>query len=158
MAGLTSKRIEAALLLVGAALATGTASAAPTPVLEIPKQLAIVGGDVLVMVQLGRIYFRDFDEDELSRVLQHLVTAGAVGALAGYGATKLIEALAAEGLNLVPLAGWAISGVVTASVTGLVGGLFWLACDRAFRSGSWVGTELALLLVMPELSPEARAE
>lgn len=153
------KRVEALALISGATLGTAATASAPTPVLEAPKQLGIVAADAGLCYGLAKIYFgKDFSEGDLEDTFRELTTTVGVGLLAGYGITKLIEAMLAEGLNLVPVAGWALSGVITGTVTGLVGLWFWAGCERAHRSGDSLAMELALLLTVPEASPEARAQ
>lgn len=152
------KRVEALTLISGASLGTAATASAPTPTLEAPKQLGIVAVDAGLCYGLAKIYFgKKFSEEDMEDTFRELTTTVGVGLLAGYGITKLVEAMLAEGLNFIPLAGWALSGVITGTVTGLVGLWFWVGCERAYRSGDALAKELALLLTVPEASPEARA-
>lgn len=143
--GLAKNRWEAAVIVTGGVLGVGGLSAAPTPTLELPKQVTIVGADALMCLGIARCYFNDFDDAALKSTFSKYAEAGGLGVLAGYGVTKLIEALAAEALNFVPLAGWLASGLITAGVSGLIGSLFWVSCDRAFRNDALISTELLKL-------------
>ena len=62
----------------------------------------------------------------------------AVGGVLAYGGVKATEALLGEVLNFIPLAGWAISATITASVTATVGLAWLLLCDNLVSEGRTV--------------------
>jgi hypothetical protein len=69
-------------------------------------------------------------------MLDLLLDAGmvtVVGGLVVYGGVKVTEGLLAEAMNLLGPLGWAVSGVITGTVTGMVGFTFWAWCERAPR-------------------------
>lgn len=154
-----NKRWQAGLLIGAAVTGTGVLSATPTPAIEIPKQAGIVAADMLLCLGIARTYFGDeYSSEKLGEVFSGLAASGGIGALAGYGTYKLLEAVAAEGLNFVPVAGWALSGVLTAGATATVGTVFWIACDRAYRSGRNILTELLIVLTIPEIPAEPSSD
>jgi uncharacterized membrane protein len=59
----------------------------------------------------------------------------AVGGTLLYGGIKVTEAGLAEVLNFIPGIGWGVSGLITASVTALVAGLFAMYCDSQAQKG-----------------------
>jgi hypothetical protein len=133
---LYKKRRNALRVLLGAAATTGAASAAPTPGLEGPKQASIAIGDVVLMASIYNVYFDD--DIGIETVKDMLTELGFVAAVSGglaYGGVKATEAILSEVLNWVPVIGWIVSGVITASVTLTVGVLWLWACDTAMRQG-----------------------
>jgi hypothetical protein len=144
-ASLWRKRFTAGTEVGVALLGAGGLSAAPTPTLELPKQATIIGADAALCLGIARCYFDDFNKDQLQETFRRYAEAGGLGALAGYGAFKLLEALVAEATNFVPLAGWLVSGSITASVTGVIGVMFLIACDRSYRSETPISVELIAL-------------
>lgn len=131
------RRVEAGLAITAAALSTGGGSGAPTPSLELPKQLAIAGADLAMLAAVYRIYFDENPtEESVEALLQEYGLATVAGGALVYGGMKLTEGLMAEALNFIPLAGWGISALITGSVTGMVG-LSWAAvCDGHYQLGT----------------------
>lgn len=144
MKSLAKKRRDTALLIVGAAAGTGAASSAPTVSVEIPKQFAIGAADLVLCAGIYRIYFdQEIESDDIWRLITEagLVTAAGIGA--GYVGVKLTEGVVAEVLNWVPVIGWGLSGLITASVTATVGCGWWYLCDSTVRGESTVLTQPA---------------
>jgi hypothetical protein len=133
---LRKKRKKVLYALLGAAATTGVASGTPTPGLEAPKQAAIAIGDVVLMASIYNIYFDDdIDADGIKDMLIEAGLVAAIGGGLAYGGVKATEAILAEVLNWVPVIGWVLSGVITASVTLTVGALWCWGCDNALREG-----------------------
>jgi len=137
---LAAKRRKALWLIVGGATATGTASSLPTPVIEIPEQLAIGAADLALCAGIYQIYYdRPMDTASATALFAELGLVTAAGVGAGYTGVKLTEGILAEVLNWVPFIGWGLSAVITGSVTASVGCAFWYLCDVAVREGWALG-------------------
>jgi uncharacterized protein (DUF697 family) len=134
---LMRKRWKTLALIVPAAAITGTASGAPTPGFEIPKQMAAVStADIKLMAQIYKVYFgEDITTANMTELLTEAGLLVAVGGSMVYSGVKFSEAAIAEVLNFVPGAGWIASGLITASVTATVATLWWWYCDRQTRYG-----------------------
>lgn len=84
MSSLGNKRLEAVLAIAGYTAGSGTASSAPTPCVEVPKQIVLTASDILMYTTIWKIYFEeDLTRKELTEVLTELgiVTVAAVGQL-----------------------------------------------------------------------------
>ncbi|MDE2635082.1 MAG: hypothetical protein OXI30_01855 [Chloroflexota bacterium] len=107
----------------GAALS----GAAPTPSLELAKQLGISIADAWMCFDIYKTYFeKDLTKRHLSQMLQ---TTGVVilgGGLAGYVGIRLAQALLSEILEQIPIANSIITGIAFGSSTFIIG-LAWLA-------------------------------
>ena len=73
------------------------------------SQLALSGGDVLMVIQVGKIYGFDLDKTE------------ALGILTSIAATITGRTIVHSLLDFVPVIGWGAKPVVAASVTKAVG-------------------------------------
>jgi uncharacterized protein (DUF697 family) len=130
-------------ILLGAAAANGGLSAAPTPGVEGPKQVAIGLADVLVFSGIYQAYFdKELDEQSLQSLLMDTGVAVAVGGGFAYVSIKLGESVLAEILNFVPIVGWLVSGAITASMTVTFGVLWAWACERSIRNGTSPAAEM----------------
>lgn len=139
---LMKKRKSALWLIVPTATVTGGASGAPTPALELPKQLVVTAADVALLAGIYNVYFdEDIEPANMIELLMHSGMVIAVGGTVVYGGVKLTEVCLAEILNFVPGVGWLVSGMLTASVTATVATLWWWHCDRHARAGTipWTG-------------------
>jgi hypothetical protein len=133
---LNQKRWKTIWHIAPVALATGTASAMPTPTLETVKQAGVTAADITLMAGIYNIYFEeDIAKGEMIELLKDAGILIAVGGTLLYGGIKVSEAGLAEVLNFVPGAGWGVSGLITASVTAIVSGLFAFYCDSQAKKG-----------------------
>ena len=112
------------LRTMGGAALTG---AAPTPTLELAKQLGISVADAWMCFDIYKTYFeKELTRQDLGRMLQ---TAGVIilgGGIAGYVGIRLAQALLKEILEEIPIANTIISGIAFGSST-LIIGMAWLA-------------------------------
>lgn len=133
MNSLGKKRLEAALAIVGYAAGSSTVTAAPTPCMEIPKQIVLTASDTLMYATIWKIYFEeDLSSKELLAMLVELglITLAAAGA--AYVVAKGSNALLSEITDWVGPLGWGVSAVVSGSLTGLFGAAWALYCDNLY--------------------------
>ena len=130
LGSLRKKRVQTLSVICAAALASGGASGAPTPGVELPKQGAIAAADLALCVTIYGIWFDGRVTNQ--QMLDLMVEAGLVAITATglvYAGVKVTEGLLAEALNAAGPAGWGISALITGSVTGAVGVAFWALCE-----------------------------
>ena len=133
-AELEKKRMTALLCLFGAALATGASSALPTPVLEVPKQLALGAADAGLCLTIYQIYFGDVVTGrDLLALLQEAGLVTVISGAVGYAGVKVLQGMFDEAANLLTLPGFLLSGTITASETLLIGALWMLYCEDRYR-------------------------
>lgn len=133
MSSLGKKRLEAALAIASYAVGSGAASAAPTPGVEIPKQLILTASDILMYTNIWKIYF---EEDLSSKgVLEMLAEVGIVVVAAtgtAYIVSKGSTALLNEITDWLGPMGWGVSAAISSSLTGMFGSMWALYCDRLY--------------------------
>lgn len=133
MSSLGKKRLEAALAIASYAVGSGAASAAPTPGVEIPKQLILTASDILMYTNIWKIYF---EEDLSSKgVLEMLAEVGIVVVAAtgtAYIVAKGSTALLNEITDWLGPMGWGVSAAISGSLTGLFGAAWALYCDNLY--------------------------
>lgn len=133
MSSLGKKRLEAALAIASYAVSSGAASAAPTPGVEIPKQLILTASDILMYTNIWKIYF---EEDLSSKgVLEMLAEVGIVVVAAtgtAYIVAKGTTALLNEITDWLGPMGWGVSAAISSSLTGMFGSMWALYCDRLY--------------------------
>ncbi|MDP5337497.1 MAG: hypothetical protein NWQ28_02845 [Nodularia sp. (in: cyanobacteria)] len=131
MSDLGKKRLEAVLAIATYSIGSGTASAAPTPGGEIPRQLILTASDVLMYISIWRIYFQeDLSRQGLLDILAELglVTVSAAGT--AYIVTKASTAILKEITNWTGPLGWGVTAAIAGSLSGLFGVVWALYCDR----------------------------
>ncbi|MFW5691140.1 MAG: DUF6958 family protein [Chloroflexota bacterium] len=125
------RRADAFLRIGQNALGTSLAAAVPTPALELTKMIGIAAADAWMFYDIYRIYY---DERlSASKLKDMLGTAGVIvftGGVFSYGALKISQSLLGEFLNIVPVFGWMISGVMTGA-SSVTLGLAWMAFVEA---------------------------
>jgi hypothetical protein len=133
VSSLGKKRLEAALAIASYAVGSGAASAAPTPGVEIPKQLILTASDILMYTNIWKIYF---EEDLSSKgVLEMLAEVGIVVVAAtgtAYIVAKGTTALLNEITDWLGPMGWGVSAAISSSLTGMFGSMWALYCDRLY--------------------------
>ena len=133
MTDLGKKRLDATLAIATYAIGSGTASAAPTPGGEIPKQILLTASDVLMYTSIWKIYFEeDLSRKELLEILAELglVTIAATGT--AYVVSKASTALLKEITNWTGPLGWGVVAAIAGSISGLFGVAWAIYCDQLY--------------------------
>ncbi|NJR76746.1 MAG: hypothetical protein HC773_30795 [Scytonema sp. CRU_2_7] len=133
MSSLGKKRLEATLAIATYAVGSGTASAAPTPGGEIPKQILLTASDVLMYTSIWKIYFEeDLSRKELVEILAELglVTIAATGT--AYVVSKASTAILKEITNWTGPLGWGFVAAIAGSLSGLFGVAWAIYCDQVY--------------------------
>ncbi|HLO86098.1 MAG TPA: hypothetical protein VK203_13970 [Nostocaceae cyanobacterium] len=130
MTSLGKKRLDAVLAIATYSISSGTASAAPTPGGELPKQVILTAGDILMFTNIWKIYF----EEELStkgllEILGQLGLVTVAGTGAAYVVGKASTAILKEITNWTGPLGWTITAAITSSLSGLFGASWAIYCD-----------------------------
>jgi hypothetical protein len=127
------KRLEAALAIATYTVSSGTASAAPTPGGEIPKQVLLTASDVLMYTSIWKIYFQeDLSSKQLVDILAELglVTIAATGT--AYVVSKISTAILKEITNWTGPLGWGVIAAIAGSLSGLFGVAWAIYCDNLY--------------------------
>ncbi len=130
MSNLGKKRLETALAIATYSIGSGTASAAPTPGVEVPKQIVLAASDVAMYTTIWRIYFHeDLSTKEILSMLAELglVTLAATGT--AYIVGKATTAIASEITDWLGPVGWGITAAIATSITGLFAATWAIYCD-----------------------------
>lgn len=133
MNSIGKKRLEAVLAIATYSVGSGTASAAPTPGGEIPKQILLSAADVLMYTKIWKVYFEeDLSQKQLIEILTELglVTIAATGT--AYVVTKATTAILKEITNWTGPLGWAGTAAIAGSLSGLFGMAWALYCDHVY--------------------------
>lgn len=133
MSNLGKKRLEAGLAIAGYAVGSGTAGAAPTPGVELPKQFVLTTSDVLMYTTIWKIYFEeDLTRKALLEMLAEigLVTVAATGT--AYIVSKVSSAILCEITDWFGPMGWGVSAAIASSLTGIFGAAWALYCDYLY--------------------------
>lgn len=133
MSSLGKKRLEATLAIATYAIGSGTASAAPTPGGELPKQILLTASDILMYTSIWKIYFEeDLSRKELVEILAELglVTIAATGT--AYVVSKASTALLKEITNWIGPLGWGMIAAIASSLSGLFGVAWAIYCDQLY--------------------------
>lgn len=133
MSSLGKKRLEAVLAIATYAVGSGTASAAPTPGVEIPKQVILTASDILMYTAIWKIYFEeDLSSKGIMDMLAELglVTVAATGTayLVAKGSTAILH----EITDWLGPVGWGVSAAIASSLTGVFGTAWALYCDHLY--------------------------
>ncbi|WP_201447874.1 hypothetical protein [Calothrix sp. PCC 7507] len=133
MSNLGKKRLEVVLAIASYSVGSGTASAAPTPGGEIPKQILLTVSDIFMYTNIWKIYFQeDLSSKELVEILTDLglVTVAATGT--AYIVGKVNTAILKEITNWTGPLGWGLTAAVAGSLSGLFGIAWAIYCDRIY--------------------------
>lgn len=133
MSSLDKKRLEVTLAIAGYAVSGGTASAVPTPGVEVPKQVVLTAADIAMYTSIWKIYFgEDLSYKALPEMLTELgiVTVAAMGT--AYIVAKGSTAILSEIADWVGPMGWGIKAAMAGSLSGLFGAARALYCDRLY--------------------------
>ncbi len=133
MSDIGKKRLEATFAIASYAVGSGTATGAPTPGVELPKQLILTISDISMYFSIWKIYF---EEDLSSKGLTEMLTDLGLIAIAATGSayvvTKTSTALVSEITDWLGPVGWGVSAVIAGSLTGLSGSAWAVYCDYLY--------------------------
>ncbi|MBW4592841.1 MAG: hypothetical protein KME46_07935 [Brasilonema angustatum HA4187-MV1] len=133
MSNLGKKRLEAVLAVATYAVGSGCATAAPTPGVELPKQLILTASDIIMYTRVWKIYFEeDLSSQGLLEMLVELglVTVAATGT--AYVVGKASTAILKEITSWTGPLGWGVLAAISGSITGLFGATWALYCDYIY--------------------------
>ncbi|WP_026100538.1 hypothetical protein [Fortiea contorta] len=133
MSDLRKKRLEAVIAIATYSIGSGTASAAPTPGGEIPRQILLTVSDIFMYTNIWKIYFQeDLSSKQLVEILTELglVTVAATGT--AYVVSKASTAILKEISNWTGPLGWGVTAAVAGSISGLFGVAWAIYCDRTY--------------------------
>jgi hypothetical protein len=131
VSNLGKKRLEVALAIATYAIGSGTASAAPTPGGEIPKQIVLTASDVAMYTTIWKIYFHeDLSSQGILEMLSQLglVTLAATGT--AYIVSKATTAIVSEITDWLGPVGWGFTAAIATSITGIFAASWAIYCDR----------------------------
>ncbi len=134
MGVLTKKRTNSALAVLAASGAGGFGTFAPTPSIELHKQVLIGSADIAMCVGIWKIYF-DEEIGEKS-VLEMLRNAGFIAVAAGgtgWVIARIGTGVLGEIANWFGPPGWILSGAVAFSGTAALGAAFIVCCDQYYQ-------------------------
>lgn len=154
MSNLGKKRLEAVLAIATYSIGNGTASAAPTPGIEIPKQIVLTASDVAMYTTIWKIYFHDdLSSKGILEMLAELglVTLAATGT--AYIVGKTTTAITSEIADWLGPVGWGVTVVIATSITGLFAASWAVYCDRLYSE-----KERDILLALPFPSERSAKE
>ncbi len=127
------KQRQGLRLIIEFSLGSTVASSIPTPVFEIPKQVALTAADLSLCWRLYALYFdEELSLDSLLALLKRAGVITAVGGAAVYASARAAQGIADEALNLT-LVGSLFSGLLAGSYTALLGCAFLYWVERAWE-------------------------
>jgi uncharacterized membrane protein len=133
MSDIGKKRLETVLAIATYSISSGTATAAPTPSTEIPKQIVLTASDSLMYTSIWKIYFEeDLSTKGMLDILLEigLVTVGAAGTT--YIVSKASTAILKEITNWTGPLGWGVTAAIAGSLSGIFGIAWALYCDQQY--------------------------
>jgi hypothetical protein len=133
MSDIGKKRLETVLAIATYCISSGTATAAPTPGGEIPKQIVLTASDSLMYTSIWKIYFQeDLSAKGMLDILLEigLVTVSAVGTT--YIVSKASTAILKEITNWTGPLGWGVTAAIAGSLSGIFGVAWALYCDQQY--------------------------
>lgn len=133
MSSLGKRRLEAVLAIATYAVGSGTASATPTPGIEVPKQIVLTASDIAMYTTIWKIYFHeDLSSQGILDMLAQLglVTLAATGT--AYIVAKTTTAIVNEITDWIGPMGWGVKAAIAGSLSGLFGVTWALYCDHIY--------------------------
>ncbi|MEH1970531.1 hypothetical protein [Nostoc sp.] len=133
MSNLGKKRLEAVLAIATYSIGNGTASAAPTPGVEVPKQIVLTASDVAMYTTIWKIYFHeDLSNKRILNMLAELGLVTLVATGTAYIVGKATTAIACEITDWIGPVGWGVAAAIATSITGLFAATWAIYCDRLY--------------------------
>lgn len=147
MSSLGKKRLEVAIAIATCAVGNGGVSAAPTPGVEVPKQVVLTASDIAMYTSIWKIYFQEeLSSKQVTDMLAELglVTIAAAGT--AYIVSKATTAILCEITDWIGPMGWGVAAAIAGSLTGLFGAAWAVYCDYLYSQrienwGSAIGIE-----------------
>ncbi|MBD6618382.1 hypothetical protein FNW02_21780 [Komarekiella sp. 'clone 1'] len=133
MSSLDKRRLETVLAIATYAVGSGTASATPTPGIEVPKQIVLTASDIAMYTTIWKIYFHeDLSSQGILDILAQLglVTLAATGT--AYIVAKTTTAVVSEITDWIGPMGWGVKAAIAGSLSGLFGATWALYCDHLY--------------------------
>ncbi|MGF1933159.1 MAG: hypothetical protein RM347_001995 [Nostoc sp. ChiQUE02] len=133
MSNLGKKRLEAVLAIATYSIGNGTASAAPTPGVEVPKQIVLTASDVAMYTTIWKIYFHeDLSNKRILNMLAELGLVTLVATGTAYIVGKATTAITCEITDWIGPVGWGVAAAIATSITGLFAATWAIYCDRLY--------------------------
>lgn len=133
MSNLGKKRLEATFTIASYAVGSGTAVAAPTPGIELPKQLILTASDIIMYSTIWKIYFEeDLSSKTVVEMLTELGLVTVVATGSAYVVSKLSTVIVCEITDWLGPVGWGLAAVISGSITGLFGAAWTVYCDQLY--------------------------
>ena len=115
------KKRNSLALILEFAMGSTVASAIPTPVFEVSKQVALAAADVALCWRIYSLYYdKDLSVDSMIELLKRAGIVTAVGTVMIYTGARAAQGLVDESLNLTGI-GTLVSGIIAGSSTAVVG-------------------------------------
>jgi hypothetical protein len=115
------KQRKSLALILEFAMGSTVASAIPTPVFEVSKQVALAATDVALCWRIYSLYYdKDLSVDSMIELLKRAGIVTAVGTVMIYTGARAAQGLVDESLNLTGI-GTLVSGIIAGSSTAVVG-------------------------------------
>lgn len=134
MSSLGKKRLDVAIAITAYAIGGSGISAAPTPGIEVPKQIVLTAADIAMYTSIWKTYFQEeLSSKQLIDMLTELglVTVAAAGT--AYIVSKATTAILCEITDWLGPVGWGVAAAIAGSLTGLFGATWAVYCDYLYR-------------------------
>jgi hypothetical protein len=130
---LGKKRLDAVLAIATYAIGGATATAAPTPGGEVPKQVLLTASDILMYTSIWKIYFEEeLSTKSITEILTQLGLVTVGGAGTAYVVSKVSAAILKEVSNWIGPLGWGMTAAIAGSLSALFGVAWALYCDQIY--------------------------
>lgn len=134
MSNLRQKRKRVFLVILAAVSSSGVVTAAPTPDMEIPKQIFLTVADVAMCTLIWDIYFdEELAQKNIKSILLDLGLIGVISVVTAFITAKAITALISQMTNWLGSIGWGVAGLIAGLATSLLGVGWAFYCDDLYR-------------------------
>lgn len=137
MSSLRQKRNRVFLAILAAVSGSGVVTAAPTPDMEIPKQIFLTVADVAMCTIIWDIYFdEELSQKNIKSILLDLLLIAVISLVTALVTAKAITALISQITNWLGSIGWLVAGLIAGVATSLLGVAWAFYCDDLYRHQS----------------------
>lgn len=137
MSSLRPKRNRVFLAILAAVSGSGVVTAAPTPDMEIPKQIFLTVADVAMCTVIWDIYFdEELSQKNIKSILLDLLLIAVISVVTALVTAKAITALISQITNWLGAIGWLVAGLIAGVATSLLGVAWAFYCDDLYRHQS----------------------
>lgn len=137
MSNLRQKRNRVFLAILAAVSGSGVVTAAPTPDMEIPKQIFLTVADVAMCTVIWDIYFdEELSQKNIKSILLDLLLIAVSSVVTALVTAKAITALISQITNWLGSIGWLVAGLIAGVATSLLGVAWAFYCDDLYRHQS----------------------